>query len=292
MHEPIAFWTLAIVVSTCLFSFAAFRNRDIEERFIFCPEDILACKQYRRLITSAFLHVDGRHLLFNMITLYLFGEDIEFVFGAAQLLVIYFASILGGSLLSLFMHRNHHYRACGASGGVSGLILASIFLFPGGNISLLFIPFGIPSWLYAIIFLAASFYGMKSGKDNVGHDAHLGGAIVGFAITALLHPRVIQTSPLLFWVVLAGSVLMLFFLLRNPLFLPLHAFQEEKITWPTLADLRPPKSEKLKIDSLLDKVSEQGIDSLSLEERAFLDGISEKYRRRAESKKPEWQFPF
>lgn len=292
MREPIAIWTLALVAVTCLVSYAAFKRREMEEKYLFSPEDILAGKQYWRLISSAFLHVDGRHLLFNMVSLYLFGEGIEFVYGPAQLYLIYFASVLGGSLLSLFMHRHHDYRACGASGGVSGIIFASIFLFPGGDIFIMFIPVGIPSWLYAIIFMGASFYGMKARKDNVGHDAHLGGAIVGFGITALLHPIILETSPLLFWAVLSASVLMLLYLLRNPLFLPSHAFKEEKIVWPTLSDFKLNKPEKFKVDALLDKVSEHGLDSLTEQERAYLDGVSDKYRRRAESKKPEWQFPF
>ena len=61
----------------------------------------------------------------------LFGPMVERFWGGTQFLVIYLAAILGGNLLSLLVHRHHDYRALGASGGVSGIILASVFMFPG-----------------------------------------------------------------------------------------------------------------------------------------------------------------
>ena len=177
-----------VILGTCGFSFAGFRDRGLEEKFIFWPRAILGGRQYYRLLTSGFLHADVWHLGMNMLSLYFFGPGIEARWGAAQFLVIYFAAIVGGNLLSLLVHRHHDYRAYGASGGVSGIILASIFLFPGGRIGVFPIPIGIPSWFYAVVFLAASFYGMKNQIGNVGHDAHLGGALVGFYTAAALHP--------------------------------------------------------------------------------------------------------
>ena len=131
----------------------------------------------------------------GMISLYLFGSTIERFLGARDFLTIYFGSIVGGSLLSLLIHRRHDYRAYGASGGVCGIIFAHIFLFPGGSISFFPFPYGIPSWLYAICFMLGSFYGMKAQRDNIGHDAHLGGAILGLLITAALQPWIVRRSP-------------------------------------------------------------------------------------------------
>src|SRR5436190_20457542 len=116
MHEPYAICTLLVIAVTCILSYMAFSNRSLQERFIFCPRRILAGKEYHRLFTSAFLHADGQHLFFNMLSLFFFASTIELEYRPVQFLFIYAVSILGGSLLSLWLHRNHIYLALGASG--------------------------------------------------------------------------------------------------------------------------------------------------------------------------------
>src|SRR3954454_14958115 len=169
-------FTILTIAVTVYFSVLGFKSGAFVERFIFCPQYILRDKQYYRLITSGFLHADWLHLLFNMYSLYAFGRNLELLMGPTKFLGIYFASIIGGNLLSLFLHRHHVYRAYGASGGVCGIIFASIFL-TGSGVYIFLI--SIPGWLYAILFLIGSFYGIKNARDNIGHDAHLGGAIIG-----------------------------------------------------------------------------------------------------------------
>ncbi|MGD0812512.1 MAG: rhomboid family intramembrane serine protease [Verrucomicrobiota bacterium] len=196
--ERLAYANFLVIAITCWVTYQGFRSSCFEQKYIFWPEAILAQHQYYRLVTSGFLHASGVHLAMNMVTLYLFGSLIEFRCGAGQFLVIYFAGLIGGDLLSLVVHRYHDYRAYGASGGVCGIIYAFIFLFPGSAINIVFIPVHIPSWLYAIGFLAGSFYGMKTHMGNVGHDAHLGGALVGMFTAALLYPEMVRYSPKLF----------------------------------------------------------------------------------------------
>src|SRR5262245_56636700 len=184
MHEPLAITNLAIILVTVVVSLLAFRNPEIEERGIFYPEAILAGKQYYRLLTAALLHADWGHLLMNMLSLYLFGNVVEFFVGPARYLLIYFGAVCGCNRLSLYIHRHHDYRAYGASGGVYGMIFAHMFLFPWVGIYIAFVPFAIPAWLYAIALLVYSFRGMKQEKDNIGHDAHLGGALAGLMVAA------------------------------------------------------------------------------------------------------------
>src|SRR5256886_3561690 len=114
--------TFLLIVVTCVFSYQGFKSFTFERKYIFSPEAILAGKQYHRLVSSAFLHADWRHLIFNMVSLYLFGSGLELFLGKAQFLLVYFGSIVGGDLLSLYVHRHHVYYAYGASGGVSGVI--------------------------------------------------------------------------------------------------------------------------------------------------------------------------
>src|SRR5207237_4237613 len=109
-------------------SFFGFRSYAVEEKYIFDLERILAGKQYYRLVTSAFLHADWRHLILNLLSLYFFGSSVEMSLGTAQFLLIYFGAVIGGNLLSLYVHRLHDYRAYGASGGVCGIIFAYILM--------------------------------------------------------------------------------------------------------------------------------------------------------------------
>lgn len=274
-------WTLiAITIAVSLY---AFYNREVEERLIFDPYRILAGKQYHRLITSAFLHADWAHLGLNMMSLYFFAPMLELWFGPTQLLLIYFGSILGGDLLSLFLHRHHEYRSYGASGGVCGIIFAYILLLPGSGVSMYFLPISIPGWLYALLYLYGSFHALRAGRNNVGHDAHIGGAIIGLVIAAALHPQRALNNPLVFGIVLVFATALFFYLRRNP--------TVSGPAWPTLRKRRSSlpvyKQEQSKIDAILEKVSEHGIHSLDEHERALLDQVSGKYRRRAESERPK-----
>ena len=112
--------------------------------------------------------------------------------------------MFGGSLLALYVHRHHQYRAYGASGGVCGIIFAYLLLLPGASISPFFFPVAIPGWLYALAFLLGSFFALKVGRDNVGHDAHLGGAIIGFVIAAALEPAAVRYNLRVFIAVLGS----------------------------------------------------------------------------------------
>lgn len=293
MDGPLGICNGVIILVTGVVSVLAFGNRALEEKLIFHPESILAWKQYYRLVTSGFLHADWQHLVLNMISLYFFGDRVELFLGQGPFLLIYFGAIVGGNLLSLYVHRHHEYLAYGASGGVCGIIFAHILLFPGVGVYLFFIPLAIPGWLYAIAFLLGSFWAMKTGRGNVGHDAHLGGAIVGLLITAALHPESARYHWRLFLVLLAISLLMLAYLWFNPLFLPLAAFRGF-LSRPGShrPDLPRHKQAPLQVDAILEKINRNGLESLTAEERALLKEVSGKYRRRSESKKPDSDLVF
>jgi hypothetical protein len=196
--------------------------------------------------------------------------------------------VVGGNLLSLLVHRHHDYRAYGASGGVSGIILASIFLFPGTSVGFFLLPIMIPGWLFAILYLAASFYGMKNQVGNVGHDAHLGGALVGLYTAAALHPSIIRGNPALFAAISIGTILLFMYLARNPLMLPAGGLPVPKLRKEARrTDLPEYKQTEREIDAILAKISEQGLHSLTPEEQAVLRQTSDKYKRRATSEKPK-----
>ncbi len=287
MNEPVAVGSFVLILVTVAVSYGGFRDPGLEAKLIFNPESILAGKQYYRLVTSALLHSGWSHLLWNMVGLYCFGKVLELSLGPAEFLLLYFGAIIGGSLLSLFVHRHHDYAAYGASGGVCGLVFAYILLFPGAGIGLYFLV-PLPGWLYALGFLVGSFVGLKTARGNVGHDAHLGGAIVGLLIAAALHPEAARYNWRVFLLVLVPSVLLLIYLWCNPLFLPLASFFGGRFQARSRrARLPRHKAEAVQIDAILDKISRDGEASLTAEERAALEETSAKYRRRADSKKPQ-----
>jgi len=102
--------TLAVLIFTVLISWKAFTRHDLLERLMLSTDAILRRKQYERLVTSGFIHADAQHLLFNMFTFYFFSSGIERWYGTAPAMIIYFSGILGGGLLSLWLHRHHDYR--------------------------------------------------------------------------------------------------------------------------------------------------------------------------------------
>ena len=224
MTEPIALCNLLVIGLTCLVSWHGFRSQIFEEKYIFEPRAILAGKQYYRLISSGFLHSGWWHLFLNMVSLYFFGTRIELYFGVAPFLLIYFGAMVGGDLLSLYIHRNHEYRAYGASGGVCGVIFAYLLLFPGASIQQFPIPIPMPGWLYAIGFMVGSFAAMKANRDNIGHDAHLGGAILGLFIAAALYPEMAKVNLRIFLIMSIAATVLLVYLWINPLFLPTNSF--------------------------------------------------------------------
>ncbi len=287
MSEPLAWCNILLILATVAVSYAGFRNPAVEAKCIFRPESILADKEYYRLVTAGFLHAGWTHLACNMVSLYLFGPILERWLGRTDFLLIYFGAVMGGNLLSLYVHRHHEYLSYGASGGVCGVIFAYILLFPGSEIRL-YLSVPIPGWLYAVGFIVVSFIAMKQAKDHIGHDAHLGGAIVGLLIAAGLHPQAVSDNWKVFLVVLGLAVLLLIYLWLNPLFLPVLSFFDRPFRVRSRqANVPRHKQEALQVDAILDKIAKSGTDSLTAEERAVLDSVSGKLRRRAESKKPE-----
>lgn len=284
MGTPWIIGTIGIVIFTVYFSYRGFTNLQFQSKYIFSPMYVLRDKQYYRLLSSGFLHANWIHLIFNMLSLYSLGRAVELVLGLGAFFLIYLGSIVGGNLLSLYLHRHHDYRALGASGGVCGIIFAGIFLFPGIRMYIFPLPIAIPSWLYAILFILVSFFWMRNQWGNIGHDAHLGGAIIGLLIATVLHPSIVLRSPILYIVVMGISAALFIYLYKNPLYVPtrnLFSRAYWKNMWTETQARRKARRESLDEETmnyLLEKISHFGVDSLTPLERRQLDAISERTR--------------
>lgn len=188
-----------IIVITVVISVAAWNNSALMSRWIMNPYQVASRGQYYRLLTSGFLHADWSHLLFNMLSLYVFGGFIEQVFsllfggsGALYLIGFYLVGILVSSIPSFLKHRNDPgYNSLGASGGVSAVIFASILFRPLTPIYIFLIPIGIPGFIFGGLYLAYSYYSARRGYGNVNHDAHFYGALFGVLFMILVYPAVL-----------------------------------------------------------------------------------------------------
>jgi membrane associated rhomboid family serine protease len=200
---------IVIIAVTILFSFKGFNDVAFFRKFEFHIGSIRAGEQIR-MISSGFLHGDMGHLFFNMFTLYMFAPVVINYFGSASFFLIYMASLVFGSLLTLLMHKNEYsYRAIGASGAVIGILYSAILINPSMDLYLFFIPIPIPAYVFGIGYLLYSIYGMKAKNDNIGHTAHFGGAIGGYLITLLKEPSMIVDNTFMV-VLLAIPIIILF----------------------------------------------------------------------------------
>lgn len=148
-----------------------------------------------RMLSSAFLHVDYLHLILNMYVLYIFAPVIILNLGVIKFLILYFGSLLAGSILTLSYHKKElYYTAVGASGAVAGIIYAGILLNPDMKLIMFPLPIPIPGYVFGIGYLIYSIYGMKNKVGNIGHAAHLGGSIGGYALMLLVYPEVFANS--------------------------------------------------------------------------------------------------
>ena len=203
------FYLIIIIALNVLISFKGFKDYSFFEKYKFNIGAIQSGEKFRN-ISSGFLHADMQHLLFNMVTLFFFAPIVIAYLGGYNFILIYVVSLLFGSLLSLFFHKNEPgYSAIGASGAVTGVLFSAILFEP-----MMTINFFIPGWLFGIGYLFYSIYGMKNRKDNIGHTAHFGGAIGGYLLTLLLGTEYVMRNPLM-TLLIGLPILVLFVLMKT-----------------------------------------------------------------------------
>lgn len=203
---------LVIIIANILFSLKGLNDEHFFQNYKFHVGSIRGGEQFR-MVTSAFLHGDIFHLAFNMISLYSFAPVVSQTLGNITFLLIYFGSLIFGSLLTMIFHsKEYNYSAVGASGAVTGIIYSSILIYPNMTIGI----FGIipmPAYIFGIAYLLYSIYGMKSRAGNIGHTAHFGGAIGGYAITLVKCPELFQQNSLMV-LLLAIPIILLFIMAK------------------------------------------------------------------------------
>lgn len=182
---------IGIIVANVLISYKGFNDYAFFRKYEFHVGSIRSGEQLR-MLSSGFLHVDIMHLVFNMLTLWFFAPDVILYLGTFSFVLIYFGSLIFGNLLTMVFHKNDYsYRAVGASGAVTGVLYSAILLNPDKDVCLYFL-LCVPGFIFGILYLLYSIYGMKAKNDNIGHTAHFGGAIGGYVITLIKNPTLLS----------------------------------------------------------------------------------------------------
>lgn len=182
---PAAALLLAAMVIASLL--ALYKVPALLERHLFRPYWFWPRQQFATLVTSAFLHADLPHLLFNAFTFWAFAFPLERQIGTLRFTALYAFGLLVSGVGTWLMHRREPgYQTLGASGAILAVLFASIVYTPTQSIFILPIPVPIPAPLFALAYLAYSIWASRQARGRINHDAHLGGAVAGIVLVLLL----------------------------------------------------------------------------------------------------------
>jgi membrane associated rhomboid family serine protease len=203
------------------------------------------------LVTYMFLHGDLMHIGFNMLALFFFGPRVESVIGSRRFTALYFISGLGGAVLSYFFARDA--AILGASAGVFGVTLAYAYFWPHQVIHIWGV-LPVKAWLLVVLTgLMAFWSGFGGVSDGTAHFAHLGGYAGAFLFLKYLDRK--RKS---FKKVATG---------------PTPAADKRVESYKSIDLSRVHEVNREQVNRILDKISKQGIGSLTPDERVFLSNF-------------------
>jgi len=178
LNQPGAAIILAVTVGTSLLGLWV--APQVIERSLFRPYWVLRKRQYGTLFTSGFVHADLGHLLMNMVTFYFFAFPLEQRLGSINFVILYGLGLVLSDTCTYVKHaRNPYYATLGASGAISAVLFAYIVYDPTSSLYIIPIPVPIPAFLFAVGYLAFTYWAAKQQKGRINHDSHLCGALTG-----------------------------------------------------------------------------------------------------------------
>lgn len=220
--------------------------------------------KFIQLVTAGFLHYDFMHILFNMYGLYIFGKLVAPYLSAGRFLALYLAGVLCGNALFLALNLNARVSLVGASGAVCAVMMAAAMLEPDQRFVMLFLPFTPikTSTLIVCYTIMEVIMALTSTQSTVAHLAHLGGFVGGYLLVKAVRRGNVTWDP---------------FRRKRPNYWQRSA--TESYSKPEFHASAGSPVSRDELDALLDKISREGINSLSPEELARLKQAREEMRR-------------
>jgi membrane associated rhomboid family serine protease len=181
-----------IFVITIITSLIAFSSESLMAKLLLHPYSIYRGEKTYTIITSGFIHRDWMHLILNMYAYFCFAFRLETYLGHWQFGILYMVSLVFSDMPSIAKHKDDYwYHSLGASGAISAVVFSFILYEPLTKIGIMFIPIGIPAFIFGLLYLVYCWYASKQSRDAINHDAHFFGAISGIFITIILYHQII-----------------------------------------------------------------------------------------------------
>lgn len=166
-----------------------YRMPHIIELCLFRPFGFPQRGRVDTIITSGLVHADLQHLLFNMFTFFFFAFPTERRIGTLPFLALYGAGLVLSHACTWVKHKDDPlYASLGASGAISAVLFAYIVYYPESKLLILPIPVPLPAVLFAVGYVAWSWWASRQERGRINHDAHLCGAICGLLFVAVTDP--------------------------------------------------------------------------------------------------------
>lgn len=167
-----------------------YRAPGVIDTCLFRPYWLARNNRYDTVVTSGLVHADLPHLLFNMFTFWFFAFPMERRLGTAPFLALYMTGlVLSHACTWVRQKDNPRYASLGASGAISAVLFAYIVYSPATKLIIFPLPIPIPAALFAVGYVAWSWWASKQEHGRINHDAHLCGAITGLVFVAVTDPQ-------------------------------------------------------------------------------------------------------
>jgi membrane associated rhomboid family serine protease len=182
--------TEAVIGSVVLVTVAAWAYKPLRSALVLVPVRVRRGSEVHRLLTAGWVHADVAHLLFNMLTLWVFADRVVRTLGKVPFAVLYVSAVVVAFVPSTLRHlRDSKYSSLGASGAVSAVMISAILLHPAIRVGIPFVGLAVPGMLYALGYLVYSAVHAQLSNDGVNHEAHFAGAAYGALFTFVLAPN-------------------------------------------------------------------------------------------------------
>lgn len=191
---PVAALVFAVTIALSLLGL--YRAPELIHRCVMRPYRVARGQDVYTVISSGFVHGDLGHLAFNMFTFFFFAFQMEELLGSTAFGALYVVGLVVSSFCSVAKHRNQPaYATLGASGAISAILFAYIVYAPLSTLIIFPIPVPIPAIIFAVGYVAYSWWAGREQRGNINHDAHLCGAVAGLLFVLVTDPAAFASLP-------------------------------------------------------------------------------------------------